>query len=106
MTKYMAAIYFADNGKQTQERDVFNAIAKRFGGWTLFDTTGGYIMSNKSLVVEHTYKLEIMLPDTVTQNEFDLLRQDIYVFAEQLKFLYEQESVFVTFQELHSAEFV
>ncbi len=72
-------------------------VADAFGGYTSTHSDGGWV-TNNSLVEEPSLSIQAIIPD-------DLVLR-VPTIAEQLRALFNQQSVLVTRQKLDSIEYV
>ena len=95
---FAAKIYFAMNGEDKKaERKLFRYIANTFGGWTLYNTNGGYILESKRLIVEPSFVLEILAFGTENTKRFETKIKRV---ADKIRRIYNQESVAVSICEV------
>ena len=94
-------LYLGLNDKDTKQqiistieayKIVSNMIANRFDGGTIFEANGIYKHDNGTFVTEKTLRIEILFADF----------EDIKNFVNDLKEIFNQESVAVQREEINS----
>ena len=104
---YSVNLHFAESKNSSNEktqreaREIFTRVAEAFGGFTLLEAAGGWVAPSGKLVLESSFVL-----NTVSDKDYAATHNLAGLFAEELRHLFDQDSVMVTITKLETVEFV
>ena len=102
---YSVNLHFAESKSSSNEktqreaRAILEGVAKAFGGFTLMESSGGWVAPSGKLVLEASFVL-----NTVSDKSYDSTLNLARMFAEDLRHLFDQDSVMITITEIKTLE--